>query len=1028
MPASNNNPLYVETTIEPAKLNTAIAKARDLDWSSVAFGGDYSAIVNFLTKAGLAASGEHISVAELEAEVAHSVKKYTNMAALAGYDTGQVLISPRGHYVITETDSRHSTKTKIVVGEVEPSFARGVKAKGYVGVTTGGGNAATGAAQINHEQMVGFVLAYQDSNTPTYTTYISLNEEVITRGRVNAGTGQATVAAGESMSLRIQGNNSTQGYENYTVTHPADSDKYKYTTVDIDGNEQTYVIFIAGPDNTLGSLLAKADVGAIFNVDVTTLSPGTLTAGDRSANAKHLVRFNAPALVKTLQELDSLKYGLSQVPDQIRKIANTHDSLGHQNGLIAGYATTAASGTSQIVALYKALENKVIDMSIDTQGRVVFQVTIQAANEYFELFTKANVSAIRNWEESTNGETFAFPTSFAIGLQSTITIGGVQYKYWRSLQTHSHSANAVIYIRFSLGFDSTVLQSDLEGLDTRITKNKSDIAGNKSSITTLQGQVTANTNSIESGGNAVEYADELPEVDGIDVGKEYNISGTTFKAHAPINQHGIQFTQTVRQVSSENTFTGFVEIGRDAQYRNAGEAVSNPYVQVGERVVPAIAHAGVVETEGTNFTFVEVALPKGAVQAKLGASLDANTVLHCRWNSGQVLAALNLGYIRGADFQFDSSTYARFRILINSASSGDSANNTERLKIKNFTEGVILSLYLGNVNVGSNPDISNAIYNFPDKVWIRQDSDLSTDNLEDIHDLEHEVDSNEAGIQSLEGAVDHLNDAVAHLSSSNASDTLLDPTANNAPSTFYLRSKDRHTIGNGDIAYEVSAYKLTTGAAANRTYLTMAGGHRSYNGRNYYGYIERHPDLPFDLGSIQHNPLSAISAFYLDEHPSSTSDVWLWSHIKSSVYKYLHGQVNLANTAIFYRTRLVSDDTGHDYEMGQLSAFQRNGVEWYRMRTHITGNDITAFKNKFTDTSDVPIYINYNPSFTESGRANYTIGWSANTTKAWTRIPSSAIVPEDQKVIGKINAIIAALKDVAKTTPSFTKAQALTNL
>lgn len=214
------------------------------------------------------------------------------------------------------------------------------------------------------------------------------------------------------------------------------------------------------------------------------------------------------------------------------------------------------------------------------------------------------------------------------------------------------------------------------------------------------------------------------------------------------------------------------------------------------------------------------------------------------------------------------------------------------------------------------------------------------------------------------------------------SEETLDPAAADAPEHYYLTEKARHEVGGHSIPYESGLYELTTGTA-NKTKIKL-----EKVGNNFWGYVTRGFGGHTDAGEMLHNPLSAVAAFYVEL--TDDGDYFAHAYIKKNVYDYLDGQVNLANTAVFFK--ITDGTTARQLEMGTYGQVVVGGINYMHMRSHLltTSSQMatpTQWLAYFTDAnSHAPtVDIGYNPSFPDAGRADYHLRYGGvNTTKAYT--------------------------------------------
>ena len=210
----------------------------------------------------------------------------------------------------------------------------------------------------------------------------------------------------------------------------------------------------------------------------------------------------------------------------------------------------------------------------------------------------------------------------------------------------------------------------------------------------------------------------------------------------------------------------------------------------------------------------------------------------------------------------------------------------------------------------------------------------------------------------------------------------VDPTQADSPAHYYLTEKARHTTGGQSIPFESGLYELTTGAA-NKTKIKLAKV-----GSNFWGYVSKGFGGHGDAGEMLHNPLSAVSAFYMEL--TGGGDYFLHCYMKNNVYEYLDSQVNLANTAVFFK--MTDGTTERQFEMGTLNEIVVGGINYMHLREHVLTTATTTatpaqFLAYFTDANEnaPTVDIGYNPSFPASGRADYHLRYgNADTTKAYT--------------------------------------------
>ena len=242
-------------------------------------------------------------------------------------------------------------------------------------------------------------------------------------------------------------------------------------------------------------------------------------------------------------------------------------------------------------------------------------------------------------------------------------------------------------------------------------------------------------------------------------------------------------------------------------------------------------------------------------------------------------------------------------------------------------------------------------------------------------------------IDTLQNTEDELKHDLAKLHTyiaehvTDISDQVMDPTQADSPAHYYLTQKARYETGGQSIPFESGLYELTTGTA-NKTKIKLAKV-----GSNFWGYVTRGFGGHADAGEMLHNPLSAIAAFFVEY---DGTNYYAHAYMKNNVYNYLDSQVNLANTAVFFK--MTDGTTALQFEMGILAQQVVGGINYMHLRQHLLSSSTTTatpaqFLAYFTaGNSNAPtLDIGYNPSFSSAGRADYHLRYgNTNTTKAYT--------------------------------------------
>ena len=281
------------------------------------------------------------------------------------------------------------------------------------------------------------------------------------------------------------------------------------------------------------------------------------------------------------------------------------------------------------------------------------------------------------------------------------------------------------------------------------------------------------------------------------------------------------------------------------------------------------------------------------------------------------------------------------------------------------------------------------------------------------------------------GGVDEVRDDLSKLHAyiaehlTDISDEVADPTQDDSPAHYYLTQKARHTIRDVSVPFESGLYELTTGPASACRF-TMA---RVGTGTDQiHGFVSRSAEGLENQGSVLHNPLSAIAAFYMYQDPDD-NNYFLAALLKRGVYDVLRKQHALANTAIYFK--VTDGTTAHEFEMGAFQTRHIAGIEYYLMRDHLI--DATAqarWTGYFTSGNGFAptLTVTFNQSSAQSARSDSPLSYlgTTETTKAYTFRENGFArlvgletqldqIPEHTQEIAALEAKVALLMQVNET-------------